>query len=474
MTKVLSKPKARTAKKYRRVHFVGIGGIGVSALARLFAASGARVSGSDLKASPVTSSLGTVKIPITIGPHRARTVPTDADLVVHTNDVSRDNPELVRARKLGVPTKSYPEALPIILGHRKIIGVSGTHGKTTTTGMIGSILLGANWDPTIVVGSLLKNLNGNARLGHGEYAVVEADEYKRAFYNYPSKIAVVTNVEADHLNYYRDIDDIRGAFRHFLLLVPRSGVVVGNGDDPGVRAVTEHLHGRALWYGIGSVNELRAVRVKLTGPQTTFDVQYHGKLVGHFKLRVPGLHNVQNAMAAIAVTSHLGVPLADIQKALLEFPGAWRRFEFIGELGGVTVIDDYAHHPTELRATLSAARARFGKKRITAIFQPHFYGRLRDFFDEFVAALQLADRVVVPPVFFVAGRENDAKIRVRFNSGSLARAVKRAGTPAVAAKDMDGALKAAVQGVKRGDVLMTIGAGNVTELAPRILKSLKK
>lgn len=460
--------------KYRRVHFVGIGGIGVSALARLFAASGAKVTGSDLKESPVTRSLAGLRIPIAIGPHRAASVPIDADLVVHTNDVSSDNVELIRARRLGIPTKSYPEALPLILGHRKIIGISGTHGKTTTTGMIGSILLGAKWDPTIVVGSLLRNLNGNARLGHGEFAVVEADEYKRAFHNYPSKVAVVTNVEADHLNYYKDIEDIRDSFRHFLDLVPRSGVVIGNGDDAGVRAVTGHLHSPALWYGIGSNNELRAGRVTLNGPKTTFYVTYHGKPVGKFGLRVPGLHNVKNAMAAIGVASHLGVPATDIKKALLEFPGAWRRFEYKGEVDGVTVIDDYAHHPTELRATLSAARSRFGKKRITAIFQPHFYGRLRDFFDEFVQALQLADRVIIPPVFFVAGRENDAKIRVRFNNNTLAKAVENAGVTAFAAQDMEAALSAAVRGVRRGDVLMTIGAGNVTDLAPKILETLAK
>jgi UDP-N-acetylmuramate--alanine ligase len=458
--------------KFARVHFVGIGGIGVSALARLFAWSGSRVTGSDLKESTVTQSLRQLGIPIVIGPHRAAHVPAKIDLLVHTNDAVLTNPEIQRAKRMGVPVKSYPQALPLMLRDQKIIGISGTHGKTTTTGMIGSILTEAAWDPTIVVGSLLPTLKGNARLGKGDFAVVEADEYKRAFLNYPSHVAVVTNVEADHLNYYRDIEDIRSAFRSFVGMVPRKGLVVACGDDPGARAVTENLTCCSLWYGVNPGNELRATRIRLSGQFTKFTVEHFDTPLATFELRVPGLHNVKNALAAIAVTSHLGVPLKHIQKALREFPGAWRRFEFKGQEAGVTVIDDYAHHPTELRATLEAARARFGKKRIVAIFQPHFYGRLRDFFMEFVKALQLADRVVIPPVFFVAGRENDALIRQRFNSQTLAAAVTKAGTPAVATPDHDSALVAALTGVTRGDVLMTIGAGNVTQLAPRILKKL--
>jgi UDP-N-acetylmuramate--alanine ligase len=457
----------------KKVHMVGIGGIGVSALARLFAAQGVFVTGSDQ--SPVTTKhIQAIGIPVSVGPYRAKNVPKDADLVVFTNDVLRNNPELTQARTLGIKTLSYPEALPLALGKQHIIGVSGTHGKTTTTGMIGMILLEAGWDPTIVIGSLFTPINGNARLGKGRYAVVEADEYKRAFHNYPSQVAVVTNVEEDHLNYYRDLDEIQQSFRKFLSLVPRSGLTVSCGDDVGAREVTSHLACCALWYGIEEHNDLRAIHVQLDGPETHFQVSYLGKPFASFSLRVPGLHNVRNALAAIAVTSHLGVPLEHIQKALKEFPGARRRFEFVGEGRGISIIDDYAHHPTELAATLRAARSRFGRRRLIAIFQPHTYTRLRDFFKGFVDALTLADLVIIPPTHGVAERENIAEISKTYTSETLAGAVKRKKTEAIAVPTFEAALAATTALMKKGDVILTIGAGRVTDLAPKLLAVLKK
>lgn len=455
------------------VHCVGIGGIGVSALARLMAASRVYVTGSNLGPSSTVDYVKRLGIPVSVGPHKAANLPREADLVVHSNDVPASNPELVAARKRKIKTLSYPEALPLLFAGKQLIGVSGTHGKTTTTGMIGSILIEAGWDPTVVVGGMLPTLKGNARLGEGKHFVLEADEYKRAFLNYPCDVAVVTNVEADHLNYYKDLDDVRAGFREFLSLVHRGGLVVANGDDPGVRAVTESLECCALWYGAEDRNELQATHIKLEGPHTTFRVSFHGRELAPFQLVVPGLHNVNNALAAIAVTSHLGVPLEHIQAGLRNFPGAGRRFEIVGEVRGVTVVDDYAHHPTELRATLQAARSRFGKRRIVAIFQPHFYGRLRDFFGDFAEALKLADLVIVPPVFAVAGRENDSAIREKFNSETLAAAVARTGTHADVTATLDDALTAALGHARRGDVIMTIGAGKVTELAPRLVEGLR-
>jgi len=460
-------------KDVKWVHCVGIGGVGISAYARLMAASRVYVTGSDLSAarSEYVRKLG---IPVAVGPHKAANLPAEADLVVHTNDATPDNPELVAARRRKIPVLSYPQALPMLFRDRQLIGISGTHGKTTTTGMVGSVLVDADWDPTIVVGGMLSTLRGNARLGAGKHFVLEADEYKRAFLNYPCDVAVVTNVEADHLNYYKDVDDVRSAFREFIGLVPRGGLVVANGDDPGARTVTESIECCALWYGTDEVNELRATNVKLDGPRTHFRVSYHGKPLASFKLRVPGMHNVRNALAAIAVSSHVGVPLKHIQAALESYPGAGRRFEIVGEVNGVTVIDDYAHHPTELRATLQATRSRFPKGRLIAIFQPHFYGRLRDFFPEFVEALRLADIAIVPPVYAVAGRENDAAIREKFNSQTLAAAAKRKGTHADATSTLDDALTAALGHARKGDVLMTIGAGQVTELAPKLVAALKR
>jgi UDP-N-acetylmuramate--alanine ligase len=462
-----------SSRGIKKVHMVGIGGIGVSALARLFAAQKIYVTGSDL--SPLTTKhVRALGIPVAVGPYRAKNVPKDADLVVFTNDVLNDNPEIAQAKRLGIKTLSYPQALPIALGKQKIIGISGTHGKTTTTGMIGTILLEAGWDPTIVIGSLFTPINGNARLGKGHYAVVEADEYKRAFHNYPSQVAVVTNVEEDHLNYYRDIDEIKQSFRKFLSLVPRGGLVVACGDDTGARDVTAHLECCALWYGIDPHNDLRAEILQLEGPETRFRVHYQGKPLASFALRVPGLHNVRNALAAIAATSHLGVPLEHIQKALREFPGARRRFEFVGEGRGIDVIDDYAHHPTELAATLRAARSRFGKRRIIAVFQPHTYTRLRDFFKGFVEALTLADVVIIPPTHGVPERENIGEISKKYTSESLAQAVNKKHTDAAATPTLDAALATVIALMKKGDVILTIGAGRVTDLAPKLLAVLKK
>ncbi|MFO0705176.1 MAG: UDP-N-acetylmuramate--L-alanine ligase [Candidatus Andersenbacteria bacterium] len=458
-----------------RVHFVGIGGMGISGLARLCMGEGAVISGTDRNRTRATEAFVTQGVPITIAEYAAHNLPRDAELVVYTKD-EEQNPEVREAKRRRIPVKSYPEALPIALGERAIIGVSGTHGKTTTTGMIASILLQAKQDPSVVVGSFygfLGSAGSNSRLGKGRFAVVEADEYKRAFLNYRPTIAVVTNVEADHLNYYKDLEDIHAAFTEFVGMVPDSGVLVACADDSGAKRVAATHNGHTILYGLTKDADVRGTVTTLKGPVTAFSATYQGKSLGSFSLRVPGEHNVRNALAAIAVAAYIGVPVAAIRKGLAEFPGAWRRFEYKGEVKGVTVIDDYAHHPTELEATLRAARDRFGKRRLIAVFQPHFYGRLRDFFTDFVQALQLADRVVVPPVYFVAGREaDDPKLRDLYNSERLAEAVTKKGTTAVATPTLDEAVVAAVTGVRKGDVILTIGAGTVTELGPKILKAL--
>jgi len=453
---------------------VGIGGAGVSALAKLFVAKGYAVEGSDLKRSTNVKTLEKLKIPIAIGAHKASNLSAKTSLLIYTNDANTNNPEISKARRLKIPVMSYPQALAWFLRDYKTIAISGTHGKTTTTAMLAEILVKAGFDPTVVVGSSVASLAGNARLGRGIYAVIEADEYKKAFLNYSPHIAVVTNIEADHLNYYKNLKNIERAFRDFIEKVPRGGLVLANADDPGARAAAGVRDCCVAWYGLGSQNDLFANKINLRGPFTTFNVEFHDRNLGQFKLRVPGLHNVKNSLAAIGVASHLGVPLKQIKKALGEFKGTKRRFEFKGEAKTITVIDDFAHHPTELTATLQAARERFGKRRLVVIFQPHFYGRLKDFFGEFVKALNLANMVVVPPVFYVAGRENVAKISKSFNSKTLAAAVNKAGTRALAAPDMRAALALTMASIKSGDVVMTIGAGNVTELGAKILKQIAK
>lgn len=458
--------------KGKRVHFVGIGGMGISGLAKLFMGEGAVISGTDRNETRATQAFAKQGVAIAIKEYAARNLPKDAELVVYTKD-EEANPEVQAAKRRGLQTKSYPQAVPIAFGKRDIIGVSGTHGKTTTTGMVASILLEAEQDPTVLVGSWYTFLGGNSRLGQGRFAVIEADEYKRAFYNYRPTVAVVTNVEADHLNYYRDLEDIHSAFRDFVAMLPRHGVLAACADDPGAMRVAATAQACVITYGLSKDADLRAKNVRLTGPVTRFTVSYQGDPLGTFELRVPGIHNVRNALAAIAACTYAGVSVASVRKALANFPGAWRRFEFKGEQRGITLIDDYAHHPTELEATLRAARDRFGRRRIVAVFQPHFYGRLRDFFGDFVKTLKLADRVVIPPVYFVEGREREAPgVRDQFNSETLAAAAKRAGVDAVATPTMEAAIAAVVADAKKGDVILTIGAGNVTEIGPKILAAL--
>ncbi len=463
----------------KRVHFVGIGGMGISGLAKLFMGEGAVISGTDRNKTRATEAFVKQGVPITIAEYAAHNLPRDAEMVVYTKD-EEQNPEVAEAKRRGLIVKSYPEAVPVVFGDRAIIGVSGTHGKTTTTGMIAAILLEAKSDPTVVVGSFYGFLGGgsageggNSRLGQGRFAVLEADEYKRAFLNYKPTVAVVTNVEADHLNYYKDLEDIHTAFRDFVATLPDYGALIACADDPGARRVAAGHSGCTLLYGLGKDADVHGKILTLKGPVSRFSVTYHGESLGTFSLRIPGEHNVRNALAAIAVAAYAGTPVAAIRKALAEFPGAWRRFEYKGEVNGVALIDDYAHHPTELEATLRAARDRFGKRRIVAIFQPHFYGRLRDFFKDFVRVLQLADRVVVPPVYFVEGREADEpRTRELYNNETLAAVVKQKGTDAVATPTLEEAVVAAAAGARKGDVIMTIGAGNVTELGPQILKAL--
>lgn len=445
----------------------------MSALARLVHASGVTVTGTDVEDFRTTLALKELGIEILLGPYQAQGLPKNADLVVHTSDAVSGNPEVDAARSRGLAVASYSEALPLVLASFSVIGTAGTHGKTTTTGMLGAVLQEAKMDPAVIVGSFFKEFDGhNARAGHGKYAVVEADEYRRAFHNYKTNIAIITNVEADHLNYYKDLDDIYDAFRVYLRRIPGSGFIAANGDDAGAQIVTKNLDSTVIFYGLAESNDVRAINVQLEGERTTFDVIVHGKPLGSFKLKVPGAHNVFNALGVIAVAQRIGVPLAAMQKSLEEFGGAWRRFEYVGEKNGITVIDDFAHHPTELKATLKAAKERFGTRRIIAIYQPHFYGRLKDFFDDFVSALQLADEVIVAPVFYVRDREKDQAIKQQYNSETLAGAVTKAGTPARALGDLDAVRDKALGMAKEGDVLMTIGAGTITDISALLVERL--
>ena len=451
--------------RLRRIHFVGAGGVGMSGLAEiLLLSTPLEISGCDRERSENTERLTALGARIAYGhdpTHLER-----ADLVVISSAISESNPEIAAARRKSVPVIRRAEMLAEIMRLKQGVAVAGTHGKTTTTSLAGLVLTEAGFDPTIVVGGRVRILGTNARLGKGEYLVAEADEYDRSFLELTPVVAVVTNVEADHLDTYRDLADILDAFAAFANRVPFYGAVVACLDDPGVRAILPRLKRRVVTYGESPEASLRADRIRLEASGTTFEV-WEGKTwsLGEVRLPLPGRHNVANALAAIAVGRELSVPFPTIARALKEFTGVVRRFETKGERGGVLVLDDYAHHPTEIAATLAAARQVHPGRRLVALFQPHLYSRTRDFAEDFGRALLAADVAVVTDIY--PSRE---KPIAGVTGDLVAEAARGAGHRNVLyiseKKEVVGEIE---QLLKAGDLLITMGAGDVVRVGESYL-----
>ena len=416
------------------VHFIGIGGIGVSAIARMMMLEGKKVSGSDQAESLVTEELKKLGATVYIG-HKADQVPADADLVVYTIAIPPANPEFAKAEELGLPKLSYPEMLGLISQDKYTIAVAGTHGKTTTTGMLAKIFLDAGLDPTVVVGSFLKDSQSNFVAGTGQYFIAEACEYRRSFLNLSPKILVITNLEADHLDYYKDLVDIQDAFRELAHKVPADGFIVCNTADPHLKPVLAGVTGEVIDYPT----------LKAEG----------------LSLRFPGAHVVADAKAALGVALACHLSEAETVKALNSFSGTWRRFDFKGVTAtGARVYDDYAHHPDEVRATLQAAREEVRGGQVVAIFQPHLYSRTKDFLLLFAEALALADRVILLPIY--AAREtSDGSI----DSADLAKAIMATGQQAVETVSDFNAAAEAAKVANEADFVMVMGAGDVTTVS---------
>ena len=391
------------------VHFVGIGGVGLSAIARVLVEKGYRVSGSDLHLSPLAEALRMRGATVYEG-HDAKNV-GGAGVVVVSSAVPEDNPEVVAARKAGIPVVKRDWILGRMMEGQYGIAVAGTHGKTTTSAMIACLLEKAGLGPTFIVGGVIAGLGTNARAGRGRYFVVEADEYDRCFLGLHPRVAVVTTVEMDHPDCYRDLDDVAAAFARYLRLVPSDGLIVAGGDSPVVRRLLDKLSvGRGgpnvVTYGLGRGNLWRAIHLEPgRWGGLSYDVEAEGKPVGRFALSIPGSHNVANALAAMVVVNSLGVGLDVVRDGLREFRGARRRFEHKGRVGDRIVVDDYAHHPTEIRATLEAARQMYSVEPIWAVFQPHTYSRTLALMNEFASSLAEADHVIVTDIY--AAREHD-------------------------------------------------------------------
>jgi len=453
----------------KKIHFVGIGGIGMSGIAEILLDQGFKVSGSDRGLSEVTDRLQKLGATVYEG-HRAEHIADDVDALVYSSAVSSDNPEILAAQRRKIPVIRRAEMLAEVMRLKYGIGIAGTHGKTTTTSMISLVLMEGELDPTVIVGGKLSGLGGtNARLGHGEFIVVEADEFDRSFLSITPTIAVLTTLETDHLDCYRDLEDIKGAFIQFASKVPFYGFVVLCLDEPALLDIMPQLRKKKIiTYGLNPQADVQAVEIRHKDNTSTFTVVREGADLGHITLQVPGKHNVQNSLAAIAVGLELGVPFQKVKDGIEKFAGVYRRWEKKGESAGVTLYDDYAHHPTECRATLAGAKAGW-RRRVVCVFQPHLYTRTRDFYEEFGKSFLLSDVLIVTDVY--PAREEP----IQGVTGELiVGAAKRFGHKDVhyvpEKKQIPGYLQSIV---KTGDIVITMGAGDIWKYGEEFLKMIR-
>jgi UDP-N-acetylmuramate--alanine ligase len=456
-------------RRIQRVHFVGIGGIGMCGIAELLRDQGYRVTGSDLREGPTIARLRELGVPVAIG-HAAGNV-GDADVVVYSSAVRHGNPELADAERRKIPVIPRAEMLAELMRLKEGIAVAGSHGKTTTTSLIAHVLDAAGLDPTAVIGGRViahERAATGARLGRGELLVAEADESDGSFLRLSPSIAVVTNIDPEHLDHYGAFGALQDAFVAFCNRVPFWGVVILCLDHPGVQAILPRVNRRSLTYGFASQADVAGTEVAADAGGMRFRVQLRGRELGPVRLRLPGRHNVGNALATLAVALELEIPFATAAAALESFVGIERRFETKGEARGVRVVDDYGHHPAEIRATLAAARG-VHAGRIAVVFQPHRYTRTRDLFEEFATAFNDADLLVVTDVY-AAGEEKIPGV----DAEGLAEAIGAHGHRDVRfVRDLGEVPAALVPELRAGDLVITLGAGSVSGLGPRLLAALE-
>ena len=432
----------------KNIFIVGIGGIGVSGLARLLRARGVEVSGSDLEQSPITEALAREGIPVAVG-HREENLPERAELLIYSAAVPDTNPERKMARDRSIPEMSYAEALGELLNQYELIAVAGTNGKTTTAAMVAEILQQAGLDPSALVGSIVKNWGSNVRIGKGKYFVLEADEYRRAFLHYDPTVAVITNIEADHLDYFKDLGDVKKAFLEFAMRIRPGGCLVYNAASSAAAEIAKEANGRKISFALRPPANITSLTVDLT------------------KLQVPGEFNRENALAAAAAAQVLGVAKAHIDAGLRAFTGTWRRFERLGKVGNTEIISDYAHHPTGVKVTLEAAESVFGKK-ILAVFQPHQHNRTKKLLGEFVSAFGKSGvrDLIIPEIFEVRGREESADQDI--SSADLVKALTTAGKHAQYAANLDECEKMVKRVLPEYDAVIFMGAGDIYKVAERL------
>ncbi len=452
--------------KINKIFFIGIGGIGISAAARILKEQGKEILGSDAVASEITEQLKNEGIKVFI-PQAEENISADIDLAVYTVAAPEDNPERQKAKQLGVTEITYPQLLGLLMRDKFGIGISGTNGKTTTTAMIGKIFMAAGLDPTIVVGSKVDYLNGNSRAGQGKHFIFESDEYRRAFDNYQPRVAVITYIIADHLDYYKDLAEIRAAFGSYLKRAPADGFIIINNDDENSLAAAKDCQAKIISYGIENEAEVQAKNIQIADGRQTFDLFAGGKNLGQIVLPLPARYNIYNALAAIVAARTQNIDLEIIKSALADFHGAWRRFERLGKSGETEIITDYAHTPDAVRKTILAAKEFYPEKKILIVFQPHQYNRTKNFFEDFAGSFSEAKKVIIPDIYYVAGRENPADFDV--NSEKLVEAVREKGVDAEYGGDLASAENSIREKLNDFDAVLIMGAGDVYELAKKLV-----
>jgi UDP-N-acetylmuramate--alanine ligase len=451
----------------RKTHFVGIGGTGMCGLAEILLSLGYEVSGSDLATgTEATERLARLGARIAAG-HAAENA-RGKDLLVVSSAIREENPEVREARRLGIPVIKRGEMLAEIMRLKYGVAVAGAHGKTTTTSLIGHVLSSAGLDPTVIVGGRLRSIGSNARMGSGDVLVAEADESDGSFLNILPTVAVVTNIDREHLDHYRDLAEIREAFLRFIHGVPFYGVAVLCADDPHLREMIPQVNKPVLTYGTGEGARVRATAVTPAPDGSRFTVHADGRDLGEFLLPLPGAHNVLNALACVGVARFLGVPSEAIRRGLASFEGVGRRFEKRGEAAGVVHIDDYGHHPTEIAAVLRTAREVFAGRRLVVLFQPHRYTRTAALRREFGPAFRDADALVLTEIY-AAG---EAPIE-GVSGAALAEAITAAGTRVLFAPGETEAIARAVAELRPGDVLLTLGAGSIWKWGDAVMQQLR-
>ncbi len=451
------------------VYFIGIGGISMSGLAQILIQEGFKISGSDSKESAMTRALESQQVKINYGQRAENISSADKiDVVVYTAAVHPDNPEFAAAKEAGIPMLTRAELLGQIMKQYALpVAISGTHGKTTTTSMVSKILLEADTDPTLSIGGVFKDIGGNIRVGQSEYFVTEACEYTNSFLSFFPKISVISNIDADHLDFFKDLEDIRHSFRKFAELLPADGTLVISGDIENVDEITHDLPCTIVTYGSSDKFDYYPTDIVYDdhgNPSFTAHLPMGKEL--KIKLAVPGIHNVYNALAAIAVSTVLNIEDKHIVSGLSLFGGTSRRFEYKGEISGVTIIDDYAHHPTEIKATLTAAK-NYPHEKIWCVFQPHTYTRTKALLDEFAEALSIADHVVLADIY--AAREKDD---LGISSRTLADKIVSLGHECnyfPTLSNFNEIEKFLLQNCTKGDLLITMGAGDVVKIGDELL-----